>query len=52
MKVAAAYAIANAISEDELNEDYIIPKSFDKTVQNKVAEAVKKAAIESGIARI
>lgn len=52
MKVAAAYAIASAISEDELNEDYIIPKSFDKTVQNKVAEAVKKAAIESGIARI
>lgn len=52
MKVAAAYAIANAISEDELNEDYIIPKSFDKTVQNKVAEAVKKAAIESGISRI
>ncbi len=52
MKVAAAYAIANSVSEDMLCEDYIIPKSFDRDVQKKVAEAVKEAAIKSGVARI
>ena len=52
MKIAAAYAIANAIGDDELNSDYIIPKSFNKEVQDKVAEAVKEAAIKSGVARI
>ena len=50
MKIAAAYAIAGAISEGELNEDYIIPKSFNRAVQSKVAEAVRKAAIKSGAA--
>lgn len=48
MKVAAAYAIANAIDEKELTADNIIPKAFDLNVQKMVAEAVKKAAIESG----
>lgn len=52
MKVAAAYAIANSVSEDMLCEDYIIPKAFDKDVQRKVAEAVKEAAIKSGVARV
>lgn len=52
MKVAAAYAIANSISEEDLSEDYIIPKSFDKTVQNKVAISVKEAAIKSGVSTI
>ena len=52
MKIAAAMAIANSISEEALNEDYIIPKSFDKEVQNKVAEAVRVAAIKSGVARL
>jgi malate dehydrogenase (oxaloacetate-decarboxylating) len=52
MKVAAAYAIANSVSDSELSEDYIIPKAFNREVQNKVAEAVRKAAIESGVARI
>ncbi|WP_294351948.1 malic enzyme-like NAD(P)-binding protein [uncultured Clostridium sp.] len=47
MKVAAAYAIANAIDEAELNEDNIIPKAFDLKVQKMVAEAVKEAAIKS-----
>jgi malate dehydrogenase (oxaloacetate-decarboxylating) len=51
MKVAAAYAIAGAISESELTEDYIIPKAFNRAVQSKVAEAVRKAAIKSGAAR-
>ena len=51
MKVAAAYAIANAIDESELSEDNIIPKPFDEKVQRMVAEAVKKAAIESNAAK-
>ena len=52
MKVAAAFAIAGSISDVELSEDYIIPKSFNKEVQNKVAEAVREAAKKSGVARI
>lgn len=52
MKVAAAYAIAGAIAENELNEDYIIPKAFNRDVQQRVAAAVKEAAIKSGVARI
>lgn len=52
MKVAAAYAIANAIPENELNAENIIPKAFDLKVQKLVAEAVKNAAIKSGVAQI
>lgn len=43
MKLAAAYAIASLISDEELNEDYVIPSPFDKRVANKVAEEVGKA---------
>lgn len=52
MKVAAAYSIANSISDEELNEEYIMPRAFDKVVQMQVAEAVRKAAISSGVAKI
>lgn len=52
MKIAAAYAIANTIDEKELNPENILPKAFDKTVADNVASAVKKAAIDSGVARI
>ncbi|MDO4960623.1 MAG: malic enzyme-like NAD(P)-binding protein [Eubacteriales bacterium] len=52
MKMAAAEALAGLISDDELNEDYIIPKAFDKRVGPAVAAAVAKAARESGLARI
>lgn len=52
MKVAAAYAIANSIAESNLNEEYIMPPAFDKNVQMQVADAVRKAAIASGVARI
>lgn len=52
MKVAAAYAIANAISEKELSPENIIPKAFDLKVQTLVAEAVKEAAIKNGVASI
>ena len=52
MKVAAAYALAGLVSDDELNADYIIPAAFDPRVKDAVAKAVAKAAIDSGVARI
>ena len=52
MKIAAAYAIAGLIGDDELTADYIIPAPFDPRVGPAVAEAVAKAARESGVARI
>ena len=52
MKVAAAHALADLISEEELSADYIIPAAFDPRVKDAVAEAVKKAARDSGVARI
>ena len=44
MKIAAAKAIANLVSDEELQEDYIIPAAFDKRVGKAVAAAVAKAA--------
>ena len=52
MKIAAAYALAGIISEDELNEDYIIPKAFDPRVREAVSKAVAEAARKTGVARI
>ncbi|HHU33133.1 MAG: NAD(P)-dependent malic enzyme [Zhaonellaceae bacterium] len=52
MKIAAAYALADLISPEELNADYIIPKAFDPRVGKAVAAAVAKAAERSGVARI
>lgn len=52
MKVAAAYAIAGLVSDEELCAEYILPAAFDPRVKDAVAEATKKAAIESGVARI
>lgn len=43
MKVAAAYAIASLVSDDELNEDYIMPNAFDPRVADAVATAVADA---------
>lgn len=51
MKIAAVYAIADIIPEEELTEEYIIPGAFDKRVVNRVAQAVAKAADEEGISR-
>ncbi len=52
MKRAAAYAIAGLISEEELNEEYILPAAFDPRVGKAVAAAVAEAARRSGVARI
>ena len=52
MKMAAAMALANLISDEELNEEYIIPKAFDPRVGPAVAKAVAEAARASGVARI
>lgn len=51
MKVAAAYAIAGLVSENELTPDYIIPRPFDPRVAPAVAAAVAKAAMDGGVAR-
>ena len=52
MKMAAARALAELVSDEELSEDYIIPRAFDKRVGPAVAAAVARAARESGVARI
>lgn len=52
MKVAAADALAELISDEELKADYIIPFPFDKRVRPAIAEAVAKAARDTGVARI
>ena len=52
MNMAAAYAIAGLIGDDELSADYIIPAPFDKRVAPAVAKAVKAAAIKTGVNRI
>lgn len=52
MKIAAALALANLISDDELNEDYIIPAAFDPRVKDAVSAAVAQAARDTGVARI
>ena len=44
MKIAAAKAIAAIVSDEELNENYIIPDAFNKNVVKVVAQAVKEAA--------
>ena len=52
MKMAASYAIASLVSEEELAADYILPKAFDSRVGKTVAEAVAEAARKTGVARI
>ena len=52
MKVAAAHALAELISDEELNEEYIIPAAFDPRVGPAVAKAVAEAARKTGVARI
>ncbi len=52
MKIAAARAIASFVTDDKLSADYIIPSALDREVGKAVAEAVSKAARETGVARI
>ena len=52
MKLAAANALADLIAPEELSDTYILPKAFDPRVGKTVAEAVAKAARETGVARI
>ncbi len=52
MKLAAAYAIASLVRDEELTEEYIIPKAFDERVAVAVSEAVAEAALRTGVARI
>lgn len=52
MKIAASYAIASLVGDDELNQEYILPQAFDKRIGKTVAEAVKEAAVKTGVARI
>ena len=51
MKIATSYALASLISDEELNEENIIPNALDKRVAMAVSEAVKKAGYETGVAR-
>ena len=52
MKKAASLAIAGLVTDDELNEEYILPLAFDKRIGKAVAKAVSDAAIKTGVARI
>ncbi len=51
MKLAAAKAIAESISDEDLHEEFIMPPVFDKSVSQRVAEAVAEAAIADGVTR-
>lgn len=52
MKIAAAKALADMVTDDKLNAEYIIPYAFDRNVGKTVAKAVADAAIKTGVARI
>ena len=52
MKIAAAHAIAELVTGNDLTADYLIPDSLDLRVPPKVAAAVATAAIETGVARV
>ena len=51
MKLAAAYAIASIVTDDERSAEYIIPSVFDPRVVDAVAKAVAAAAVDEGVAR-
>ena len=52
MKMAASYAIASLVSDEELSASYILPRAFDKRVGKAVAHAVAEAAVRTGVARL
>ena len=52
MKIAAAYAIANSVKEENLGYDFILPKAFDLSVQKAVSNAVRDTAIKTGVSKL
>ena len=52
MKIAAAYAIASLVKDEDLNPENIMPKAFDEGVGTTVAKAVAEAAKKSGVSRL
>lgn len=52
MKISAVHAISEIITDEELNEEYIIPGAFDERVAVHVAERVAQTAVECGVARV
>lgn len=52
MKIAAAYAIAGLVSPDELNPENVLPAAFDQRIGQTVAQAVAKAAVDTGVNRV
>ena len=52
MKIAAAYALAEIVNENELKPEYIIPDAFNTQVKSKISKAVAEAAIKTKVARI
>jgi malate dehydrogenase (oxaloacetate-decarboxylating) len=52
MKLAAAHAIANLVEDDKLSDEYILPQAFDERIGKAVAQAVKDAAVKTGVARV
>ena len=52
MKLAASHALADLVSPEELNREYVLPAPFDPRVGPAVARAVAQAARDSGVARI
>lgn len=52
MKMAAALAIAETLPDAELSAEKIVPDALDPDIFHNVSEAVRKAAIETGVARI
>ncbi len=52
MKIAAANAIAGYVNDSELTPEYILPNAFDRKIADAVSDAVAKAAVGSGVAKI
>lgn len=52
MKIAAAYAIANSVKEEDLDYDFILPKAFDLSVQKAVSNSVRDTAIKTGVSKL
>ena len=52
MMIAASHGIADCVTESELSTDYILPYAYNQRAHDAVAEAVRRAAVETGVAKI